>query len=344
MNTVVPPVVAPKPPVVEPFPSQATGITQNKLVRLDVPKTQPRPAVSRNVPPHLLREPAASDDDLASLLDQAVVADVPGASTDVGAEAGSASTEDAVEAILKRFKGSPEEIARQIAKSYGESERTMRQLQNEKAALLAGKPLPPQNAGMPTPTVTAPVAQPAPVVPAGQQVTVNPFDYKKAGSQFLDDIEGTLKSFDEHQKGHVVASINQVVQNLMVPVYDEVLQMRFAAQFPEVVNEDSWPIIKVLASQSEGATDREKLVNGVKKYQKQIVLPAHSGEVTGDMADMRASVQQPSATAASAGTDKKIYKLSVIRKIMNRGDYGNDPKIVKQLEAAFAEGRVDKNS
>jgi hypothetical protein len=109
------------------------------------------------------------------------------------------------------------------------------------------------------------------------------------------------------------------------------------------VNEDSWPIIKVLASQSEGASDREKLINGVKKYQKQIVLPSHSGEVTGDMADMRASVQQPSAQAAGA-PDKKIYKLSVVRKIMHRGDYGNDQKLVKQLEAAFAEGRIDRNS
>lgn len=335
---IVPPIGPPKTPVVEPFPAQATGITQNKLTRLDVPKQTARPAQSRNIPPHLLRDAPASDADMAAMLDDAAL------ESDVPDHAEPAATDEGVDAILKRFKGSPEEIARQIAKSYGESEKTMRQLQNEKALLLAGKTLPAQNPGMATaPTTGQPVAQPAQMAPASQQVTVNPFDYKKAGSQFLDDIEGTLKSFDDHQNGRVAASINQVVQNLMVPMYDELLQMRFSAQFPEVVSEDSWPIIKVLASQSEGATDREKLINGVKKYQKQIVLPAQTGSVTGEMADMRASVQQPSAQA-SAAPDKRTYKLSQIRKIMQRPDYGSDSAIVRRIEAAFAEGRVDRNA
>lgn len=336
-TAVVPPIKVPT-MVMEDFPAQPTGVVQSKLARVNVAKAPAKAAVSRAVPPHLRGEAAASDEDLASMLDAASVEPSVQAApvqTDEG--------EDPLETILNRFQGTTEEKMKQMAKSYGASEKALRQLQQEKALLLAGKPLPPQNPGMATAAPPSPVAQPAQMVPVTQQVTVNPFDYKKAGSQFLDDIEGTLKSFDEHQSSRVAQSINQVVQNLMVPVYDEVLQMRFASQFPDVVTEDNWPIIKVLASQSEGATDREKLINGVKKYQKQITLPAMSGGVSGEMAEMRASVQQPSAVA-SAGVDKKTYKMSQIRKIMQRPDYGNDLEIVRRIETAFSEGRVDRNA
>lgn len=339
-NNVVPP-IAPTKVMIEDFPSQRTGIVQAKLSRVDVAKGPAKAAVSRAVPPHLRQQATASDEDVNAILE--------GGTEEMNApESPQAEPvgDEGVEAILSRFKGSPEEIARQLAKSYAASEKTMRQLQNEKALLLSsgGKPLPPQNPGMQAaqPAGT-PVAQPASMVPVTQQVNVNPFDYKKAGSNFLDDIEGTLKSFDEHQNGRMAQSINQVVQNLMVPMYDEMLQMKFSRQFPEVVNEESWPIIKVLASQSDGASDRDKLMAGVKKYQKQMVLPSASAGVSGDMADMRASVQQPSATASGSSTDKKVYKISAIRKIMGRQDYGNDQDVVRRIEAAIAEGRVDRN-
>jgi hypothetical protein len=231
--------------------------------------------------------------------------------------------DDDVSTILKRFKGSPEEIAKQVAKSYAASEKRMRQLEAEKALLTQAKPA----------TVTPPPppsVQSAPVMP---QIKINPFDHKTWGDKLLDDPSARAKEMEEH----FTQKAQAMVTEMFTPLYMEALENRLYRKFPDVVTEENLDVIKAMAHTAEGASDWERLTNAVKKY-TQGVMPQKGSPVDREVEAMKVAAQQPAAQAKASGA--KQWKLSELRRIMARRDYTTDPKWRALVDKAFAEGRV----
>ena len=232
-----------------------------------------------------------------------------------------------VSTILQRFKGSPDEIAKQLAKSYSESEKRMRKMEQERQLLLKQGMQPVQ------PQPVQPVVQP------NQQMQVVPtFDYKKAGDKFLDAPDQHLKSLAEHIQG----SAEQKLFEVAAPIYEELIDARLFRKYPDVVTEENLDVIKAMAHTAPGANRWEKIVSAVKSYQASVPTmntPKQNPEVQA----MQQAAQTPSPQARTSG-EKKMYKQSYIQSLMDQkirtGEYQRDPKWRNLIDTAYREGRV----
>jgi hypothetical protein len=239
------------------------------------------------------------------------------------------------DAILKRFKGTPEEIAKQIAKSYGASEKRMRQLEAEKQLLLKGQPA--NTAGGAASTTVA--NQPAPA-PVNQQIVVNPFDYKKAGDTWLDAPEKHLEEFEKHVTNKNAAAVMDVFR----PIYIEQLNQKLFRKFGDVINDDNIEVIHAMARNSEGASDYERLTNAAQKYRDSL-RPAQAQDH--EVEDMKNAARTPSPQGRTTkGSSTRTYRESEIRtareKLMRSGEYQKDPRHAARFERLYAEGRIKR--
>lgn len=235
---------------------------------------------------------------------------------------------DEIEGILKRFKGSPDEIARQIAKSYSASEKRMRQLESEKQLLV-------KQGGQPT--VQQPVAQA--VAPVMQQVQVVPtFDFKKAGDKFLDAPDQHLKDLATH----IQSSAEQKLFEVAAPIYEELIDARLFRKYPDVVTEENLDVIKAMAHTEAGANRWEKTVNAVTKYKTS--MPTMTPRTpNAEVQAMQQATQTPAPQARASG-EKKMWKesdiQSTIQKKIRSGEYQRDPRFRTLIDTAYREGRV----
>ncbi len=292
-----------------------------------MPLTKPAPQQVARIQPAVQRfanpVQAAPDPEEAALmkeLEEELAA--PAATSEA-----TASSDDAdIDAYIKRFKGTPEELIKQLAKSGVHAEKRMRQVEAEKNLLLKGQPAPVAT----VPPLVPPVAN----VPVMSQVTINPFDYKKAGDTLLDNPADRFKEFDEH----LTSKAQKMVSEMFTPLYAEALDNRLFRKFPDVVTEENLDVIKAMAFTSEGASDWDKLTNAVKKYSQGTNPHGTPGMTDQDVEKMKLAAQQPTPQAKTGGA--KMWKQSELRKIMQRRDYANDPKWRVLVDKAYAENRV----
>lgn len=292
------------------------------------PGVAPRPANPIVQKVHAKPAPVESGPDLLQEIDAEFSAPAEPA-PELAAPASEADAD--VDTILKRYKGTPDEVAKQLAKSYKESEKRMRQLENEKKLLMQGQPQP-----TPQPQAPAPIfAQHA----SQGQVQVTPqFDYKKWGEKLLDDPAERAKEFESHLKG----TLEQKLVEVAAPLYEEALENRLFRKFPDVVTEENLDVIKAMAHTEPGANRWEKITSAVQKYKQS--MPTHQTQpMTPEMQSMQASVQSPTPQAKPTG-EKKMWKESDIQKVMRdkirTGEYQRDPRIRQRIDLAYREGRV----
>lgn len=337
------------------FPSpHGTGVVDRKLTKRLVPAgqhslstapkpTAPRPAVMTNIPAHL-RRPVGSTEDVAAMLDEAAIGEeTAGAESTPSTPGQPAPSEADLDSYYQRFgidAAKATEDVQKLVKSYAESEKQMRRAENERNALIQAGAKPPQNAGQSQPNTGQPAAQPASQVPAGAQVTVQPFDYKKAGDTWLDDTPKNLQAFEGHLVKRAENLLAEHVQGIVLPMYEQMLKLSLTVEHPDIVTNESWPVIKALASMSQGDSDDAKFKAAITRYREQI--PKVPG-TPADVAAMAAAAQTPSATASAHTGKPKRYKLSKIRSIMRRSDYGQNQNVINEIERAFAEGRVERD-
>jgi hypothetical protein len=233
-----------------------------------------------------------------------------------------------VEEILKRFKGSPEEIAKQLAKSYSASEKRMRQLEAEKNLLVKQG--------------VQPVGQPQPVqqaAPVMQQVRVQPtFDFKKAGDKFLDAPDQHLQNLAEHIQG---TAQNQLLE-MAGPIYEELIDARLFRKFPDVVTDENLDVIKAMAHTETGNSRWEKVLSAAHKYKTSMSAKPITQQ-NAEVQAMQQAAQTPSPQARTSG-DKKMYKQSYLQELIQNktrtGEYQRDPKYRRLIDTAYREGRV----
>ncbi len=232
--------------------------------------------------------------------------------------------------ILKRFKGTPEEINKQLAKSYAASEKRMREKEQALNLLLKGQPTPQQ-----TPAQTQAQQAPAPVQ---QQITVNPFDYKKAGDTWLDSPEKHLESFDQHIMGKTQAAVT----DLFRPIYIEQLNQKLFRKFGDVINDDNIEVIHAMARTSEGASDYERLTNAAQKYRDSL-RPMNTQDA--DVEEMKHAARTPAPQGRTTKSNR-MYRESEIRtareKLIRTGEYQKDPRHAARFERLYAEGRIKR--
>lgn len=231
--------------------------------------------------------------------------------------------------ILKRFKGSPDEIAKQLAKSYANSEKRMRQLENEKQLLM-------QQVTHPAPGQSQPVVPAAPVVPpVQQQVQITPqFDYKKWGEQLLEHPDERAKELVDYA---AAVTQDKLLRDFIAPLYDAEVENRLFRKFPDVVTEENLDVLKAMAYKEPGTNRWEKLVNAVAKY-KAAMPTTTTPSVPVDVQQMQQAAHQPTPQARTS--EKKMWKASDLRKLMQRPDYKTDPSKRALVDRAYAEGRV----
>lgn len=230
---------------------------------------------------------------------------------------------EAVSAILKRFKGSPEEIAKQIAKSYTHAEKRVRKLEQEKTLLMNPQAQPAQ---------IQPQAQVVPMVPQQAQV-VPAFNYKRFKDNILDEGDAVAQDFEKH----LTSTVDQKIAQLVGPLYDEALDNRLFRFHADVVTEENLPVIKAMAQREQGANVWEKMQAAIAKYKQ--AMPSLVKKDNKDVQEMQAAVQTPAPAARKSG-DKKMWKASDLRKQMQRPEYRYDPTIRNMIDRAYAEGRV----
>jgi hypothetical protein len=229
-------------------------------------------------------------------------------------------------AIYTRFKIDPmkaTEAEKALVKSYAESEKRMRQMEAQTQALLKATATPGQ------PPATQP---PSPIM---GQVQVQPWKPKEVGEKFLDDIPGSLDQLRTHVLGTVQAQLDQI----MGPVYSELVEARLDREFPGVMTKESIPIIKVLAQSAEGQTILDKYRAAAKTYQETYGTPIPKTETS----EAKPKVGQPGATAKPTG--KRIFYRDEIQKALSRLVPGS-PEYVKTAQAiqkAYNDGRVKES-
>jgi hypothetical protein len=228
-----------------------------------------------------------------------------------------------IDTILKRYKGNPDEIARQIAKSYSNSEKRLRKLEQENRLLMNTNQV-----------VTPPPASP-PVQPMGmQQVQAAPaFNYKRVKDEILDKGDEIFKDFE----GHVDQKLDQKLAQLVGPLYNEALDNRLFRKFGDIVTEENLDVIKAMAHREPGETPWDKLHNAVTKYRQ--AMPNTAPKQNADIQQMETAAQTP-APKARATSEKKMWKASDLRKVMQRPEYRYDLALRAQVDRAYAEGRV----
>lgn len=227
-----------------------------------------------------------------------------------------------VETILARYKGSPDEVARQIAKSYKESEKRMRQLENERRLFAQGQPMNVQG-------------QPVASAPSNQMQVVPDFNYKST-KEILDKPEEIFENFEKH----VVNKNYNAVAKLVGPVADALMEERIYRKFGDVINEDNIDIVKAMAQNEPGQNPMEKLIGAATKY-RAAMTPAPSAP-NADVHAMQSAAQTPSPQARVSG-DKKMWKESVLRdemqRLMRKGGAAWQEKR-HLFDQAFRDGRV----
>lgn len=299
--------------LVQPGASPAVGPNLSRVQRVSA---QPEPAQA---------EPDAFDE---------MVAELEGGDEEPSApQPQGDQTDDGVESILKRYKGSPEEVARQVAKSYRESEKRMRQMEQEKALLLKAQgsaPAQPQ----PQPQQHAPLVQ-QPM----QQVQVKPqFDYKKWGQSLLDEPDVRAKELE----AHIAGGVKQEFMQMLAPVYDELVNAKLMLEHGDVVTKENLDIIKALAHNTPGNSWWEKTVGAVNHY-KTVMAPKAQPLENPEVQQMQQSVSSVTPQARTSGERKK-YKESdlqaLIQEKMKTGEYRRNPKWRNLMQTAYAEGRV----
>lgn len=269
-----------------------------------------------------MEQPSEAADIFSELETELTASAAAPAGTESPATEGEASPD--VESILKRFKGSPDEVAKQVAKSYAEAEKRMRKLEHERQLLLQQG-------------ITPHAAQPAaPAVP--QQIQVTPtFDYKKWGDSLLDKPDERAKELESH----ITSVLDKRVAEIAGPLYEEAIDNRLFRKFGEVVNEDNLDIIKAMAQNEPGANRWEKTVSAVKKYQAG--MPTMTPKPNPDVQAMQAAAETPSPQARTT-TEKKMWResdvQSMIQKKIRLGEWQRDPKWRTLIDAAYREGRV----
>lgn len=226
-----------------------------------------------------------------------------------------------VDTILKRFKGTPEEVTKQLAKSYAESEKRMRRLEQEKTLLVQH--------GTQQATVTPTVQPQVKVVPT--------FDYKKWGDTFLDKPDERVKELE----AHLQAQSEQAMLAVAGPLYEEAIDNRLFRKFGHLVTEDNLDLIKAMAQNEPGTNRWEKTVSAVKKYEA--AMPHAINTANADVATMVQAVQTPAPQARTSG-HKKMWKESELRTLMHTkmrtGEYQRDLLTRNLIDAAYRDGRV----
>lgn len=224
-----------------------------------------------------------------------------------------------IDNILNRFKGTTEEKLKQLAKSYGHSEKRQRQLEQEKQLLMK----------QPSAQAAAPVAQ---------QVQITPqFDYKKWGDTFLDRPDERVKELEQH----IQARVEQKMVEVAGPLYEEAIDNRLFRKYGDIVTEENVDVIKAMAQNEPGANRWEQMVHAVQKYRTAMpqTAPAQNREVQ----QMIQSAQSPTPQARQSG-EKKMWKESDIRATMQKkiknGDYQRDPRWRNLIDTAYREDRV----
>lgn len=293
------------------------AVTQPQL-GVQRPLAAPQPTiqrVSRTLEPVSVAEADGFDELEAEL----------GGTDETAAPAVSADTDTDTSDILKRFKGTPDEVAKQIAKSYAESEKRMRQLEAEKQMLLKGQ----------APTAPAPVV---PVTPQTNQLHVQPtFNYKRFKDDILDHGDTVAQEFEQH----LTSSLDQKVAQVVAPLYEEAIDNRLFRKFGDVVTDDNLDLIKAMAQTAVGTNRWEKMVNAVNSYKTS--MPGITPHELPEVQAMQKAVQNPSPQGKLAG-EKKMYKQSYLKDLIDAkvktGEYQRDPKWRRLVESAYEQGRV----
>jgi len=287
-------------------------------MKTGIPPRPPNPAVQR-----VSREPEPIEtgpDMFTEMEAEFAAPAAPMVSAEGPASEGSEPEMD-VDNILNRFKGTTEEKLKQLAKSYGHSEKRQRQLEQEKVLLMK----------QPQPTPPA-------LAPASQQIQVTPqFDYKKWGDTFLDRPDERVKELEQH----IQARVEQKMVEVAGPLYEEAIDNRLFRKYGDVVTEENLDVIKAMAQGEPGANRWEQMMHAVQKYKTALpqTAPAQNREVQ----QMIHSAQSPTPQARQSG-EKKMWKESEIRATMQKkiksGDYQRDPRWRNLIDTAYREDRV----
>ena len=197
--------------------------------------------------------------------------------------------------VLARFGNDPNKLA----KSYTQSEKRMRQLEAQNDLLKKGF----------TAAPAAPAGQPT--APATGKSDINPFDAKKLGDTFLDDIPKSLESL--HQS--MTSSMTQQLNDRTDPLLHEVIKLKLEKSFPGLIDDASYEVIRNLGRQ-------ERI-----------------DEEAGGTPITENSGQTPKPQATVKKKSGKMWKLSDLRKIMNRPDYEWNTKVQAEVETIMNEKR-----
>lgn len=330
----------------DPMPSLPAGMqmvdmpsdkpAQRRMERKPIPQnagqsSAPPPMLNRAAVQHVTRpapppaEPSAPSDIMQELQAEfGTPAPAQGEPTAVETEQAPLEMDDdadAVANVLKRFKGSPEEIAKQLAKSYTHAEKRVRKLEQEKTLLMQ-----PQTQPVQTQQAVAPlVPQQTQVVPA--------FKYERFKDEILDKGDEVAKEFEQH----LTSTTEQKMAQFLGPVYNELVDNRLFRKHGDVVTEENLPVIKAMAQHEPGDNPMQKLESAVAKYRQ--AMPSLVKKENKDVQEMQAAVQTPAPAARKSG-DKKMWKASDLRKQMQRPEYRYDPNLRSMIDRAYAEGRV----
>lgn len=228
---------------------------------------------------------------------------------------------DNIAAILKRFKGSPDEVAKQLAKSYSHAEKRVRKLEQEKTLLMNPQAQSVQTA----PTAPMPVPQQVPVLPT--------FNYKRFKDDILDKGDEIAQEFE----GHIAKTTEAKLAQFLGPVYNELVDNRLFRKYGDIVTEENLDVIKAMAQREQGENPWQKLESAVSKYRQ--AMPSLVKKENKDVQEMQAAVQTPAPSARKAPA-QKMWKASDLRKQMQRPEYRYDPALRGMIDRAYAEGRV----
>jgi len=239
------------------------------------------------------------------------------------AEGSAATTESDIRKIMAKYGGQSEELAKALL-----NQQRLTSQKDTQIHLLTQKP-----GATPAPPPT-PVQMPAPVMP---QVALKPWDSKKIGAKFLDDIPASLEELHEHTVGTLNTRVTPIEQAVTA------LQITFALdrEFPGLITKDSMPIIDALASTAPGNSVMEKYSNAAKQYQTQFGFPLSRETPAPVPTDTQAAAMAtPGATGRSTG--KRMYYRDEIQRALRLLQPGSDEyrRVLLAADRAYKEGRV----
>ncbi len=157
---------------------------------------------------------------------------------------------DAIQAALQKYAGKPEELAKALI----HAQTRMSQKENDLNAMVKA-----MNAPGNTPTTTTP-AQPVAQPPVMSQVTLNPWNKDAFGEKFMDKPgEGAEE---------IMLRGQEYTKQVFAPLYGEALENKMWRENPDVVNKDSWPLIKALYMSTPGENDLDRLNKAVDHYRQ----------------------------------------------------------------------------